>query len=281
MKGGVGKTTLTAHLAGQFSKYDNGQRHRNILMIDYDPQFNLSQTYIPVADYALLEKNKNTILSVLLDDPTSLDPFKLHVSGNETPPAVADLEYVITKQSARNGKLAIIPSTLDLMYVALAEPETRTKPIEERFKKFINEARSLYDVVFIDCHPAGSIFTKTALRNSDDVIIPVVDESYSIRGIGLMLSFIETQKVGNSGPIPHIIFNRMPRNGVTGAENTIRGNPKLSSKCLTQTIKRYTVFSEPKEGRGFVWSSGKPWSTEAFRNLSGVAKEIASKLNLP
>src|SRR5207245_1581230 len=110
---------------------------------------------------------------VLLEDPTKLDPFRLQVSGNELPPKVADLEFVVHKGSSGAAKLALIPSTLNLMYVALAEPETKTRPIEERFKKFIAEAREAYDVVIIDCHPAGSIFTKTALRNSAHVIIPV------------------------------------------------------------------------------------------------------------
>ncbi len=280
MKGGVGKTTVSAHLGGMLANYKYENRLRNVLLIDYDPQFNLSQTYIPAADYAALEKANKTVLSVLLEDPTGLDPFRLRVSGNEKPPKAADLAHVVSTAGPHSGKLAIVPSTLDLMYVALAEPENKTKPIEERFRKFVAEAKEFYDVVLIDCHPAGSIFTKTALRNSDHVIIPVVAEGYSVRGVGLMLTFMEAQQFGHAGPVPHVLFNRMPRVGVTSEEQTIRTNSRYATKCVTNTLKRYTVFRDPKEGKGFVWRSGKPWSTEAFLNLSNVTKEIVTKLQL-
>ena len=280
MKGGVGKTTVTANLGGHLAFYKHGEKYRNVLLVDYDPQFNLSQAYIPVAEYAKIEKARTTVLSVLLDDPTKLDPFRLHVSGNEQPPKLSEIEHVASKQSTNRGKLAIVPSTLDLMYVALGEPETKTKPIEERFRKFIAEARAAYDVVLIDCHPAGSIFTKTALRNSDHVLIPVVPERYSVRGVGLMLKFIEAQQLGNSGPQPHILFNRVPRTGVTEQERTIRSNPHYTKHCLTHTLKEYSAFAEPMEGKGFVWYSGKPWSGQARGNLYGVTREIVDRLQL-
>jgi chromosome partitioning protein len=280
MKGGVGKTTVAANLGGNLSCYLHEGRRRNVLLIDYDPQFNLSQAYISASEYTKIEKEGKTVLSVLLEDPTKLDPFHLKVSGNEKPPLVADVEHISYKQTASRGKLGIVPSTLNLMYVALGEPETKTKPIEERFRKFIEEARGLYDVVLIDCHPAGSIFTKTALRNSDHVLIPVVPERYSVRGVGLMLTFMEAQQQGNSGPEAHILFNRVPRNGISPEEHSIRSNPKYSSKCLTKTLKKFSAFAEPMEGRGFVWFSDKPYSGEARGNLYGVTGEIVTKLGL-
>jgi len=47
MKGGVGKTTVSMHLAGVFARYMIGNKPRKILAIDYDPQFNLSQAFLP------------------------------------------------------------------------------------------------------------------------------------------------------------------------------------------------------------------------------------------
>ena len=40
MKGGVGKTTVAMHLAGAAARYVFNNKHRNVLAIDYDPQFN-------------------------------------------------------------------------------------------------------------------------------------------------------------------------------------------------------------------------------------------------
>ena len=56
MKGGVGKTTVTMHIGGLIGRRLIEKKRRKVLLIDYDPQFNLSQAFIPPKDYFLLEK---------------------------------------------------------------------------------------------------------------------------------------------------------------------------------------------------------------------------------
>ena len=48
MKGGVGKTTVAMHIAGAMARYRHQglETVKRVLMIDYDPQFNLSQDHI-------------------------------------------------------------------------------------------------------------------------------------------------------------------------------------------------------------------------------------------
>jgi chromosome partitioning protein len=257
MKGGVGKTTVAIHLAGILSKGSLGKR---VLAIDYDPQFNLSQAFIPAKTYFALEKARKTTIAILLDNDTMLDPYQIQVPGNHNPPKLIELvTHLYSKTAHSAGSLDIIPSTLDLMYVALGQADAKTKPMEERFGKFIEECRPLYDLILIDCHPAGSLFTKTSLRNSDDVLIPVVAESsYAIRGIGLMMNFIKAKKIGEKSPTPHILLNMAPRFGSTAKERSIRANPEVAGFCMTNPLKRYKAFSEPEGGKGFVWDSGKP-----------------------
>jgi chromosome partitioning protein len=276
MKGGVGKTTVTVNLGGTLSRYGvGGAPALRVLMIDYDPQFNLSQAYLDSKKYFALEKLRKTILAVLLDSGTALDPYKIQVPGNHTPPQVASLAATV------HGKnLHLVPSTLDLMYVALGQATTNSKPIEERFEKFIDECRSAYDLVLIDCHPAGSLFTKTSLNNSDFVLIPVAPQKYATRGIALMMDFIKAKKAGTKGPEPIILFNATKRSGVSPEEAAIRGDAKFAPFCLTNSLKWYKAFGEPEEGSGFVWLSNKPWSTSAFVNLFAVAREFRNKIGL-
>lgn len=275
MKGGVGKTTVAAHLAGITSRYIMHGKSRKILVIDYDPQFNLSQTFLLPKTYFTLEKERKTTLSILLDDDVDLDPYKLQVPGNHNPPKVASLvTRIFTFQDAW---LDLIPSTLDLMYVALGQANSQTGPIEERFEKFIQECRSKYDVVFIDCHPAGSLFTKTSLRNSDHVVIPVVPQRYAVRGIGLMMNFINAKKEGGKSPKPHILFNMTSRTSVSPQETEIRANAEFSNFCMDNTLKKFKAFSEPEGGKGFVWVSGKAYSTEALYNLIRVGSELIGR----
>lgn len=281
MKGGVGKTTVTVNLGGILSRYSiAGKPPLNVLMIDYDPQFNLSQAYIESGKYFALEKDRKTTLAVLMDDVTKLDPYTIQVPGNHTPPSVSTLISSIYKRSSRGGDLDIVPSTLNLMYVALGQATTNTLPIEERFSKFIREARENYDLVLIDCHPAGSLFTKTSLSNSQHVLIPVIPQKYAVRGIGLMMDFIQAKKVGSVGPEPIILFNATKQSRASPEEASIRTNPKYASYCLPSTLRYFKAFSEPEEGKHFVWQSKKPYSTTAFLNLLNVARDFRTKINL-
>lgn len=281
MKGGVGKTTVCMHIAGlianrRFSAYPAVKK---VLIIDYDPQFNLSQAFLSAKSYFALEKARKTTLAILTDDDSQLNPYQLQVPGNHFPPSVADVSTRLTSYTD-GGVFDLIPSTLDLMYVALGQASTQLKPIEERFEKFINECRDRYDIVFIDCHPAGSLFTKTSLRNSDHVLIPVVPQRYAVRGIGLMLQFIAAKAHGSKDIIPHILFNRTARVGVSKDELSIRSNSNYGKYCMTNTLKQYGAFSEPEEGIGFVWNSGKPYSGEAMKNITAVTHEFLGKLGV-
>jgi chromosome partitioning protein len=276
MKGGVGKTTLAINLSGviAYRRWAAFPTIKKVLMIDYDPQFNLSQTFLPPKDYFDIEEARKTTLAILTDDDAELNPYELQVPGNHNPPSVTKLRSNIAEFSD-GGRIDIIPSTLDLMYLALGQTSHQIKPIEERFAKFVSECREHYDLILIDCHPAGSLFTKTSLRNSDVVLIPVIpDQRYSVRGIGLMLNFIEAKNHGNKGPRPLIIFNRTSRIGISAAEATIRANQSYGKYCMKNTLKKYGAFAEPEGGKGFVWASSKPYSQEALRNLQSVAYEF-------
>jgi cellulose biosynthesis protein BcsQ len=278
MKGGVGKTTVALHLAGITATYRLNGKARKVLAIDYDPQFNMSQALLPAKAYFTLEKERKTTLAILIDDDTDLDPYKLQVPGNHTPPKVRTIATRLFGSKTWPSILDFIPSTLDLMHVALGQTDAHTKPIEDRFEKFIAECRSIYDIVIIDCHPAGSIFTKTSLRNSDHVVIPVEPQRYAVRGIGLMMNFIAAKKIGDTGPKPHILFNATPRIGIAKEEAEIRADKNFAKYCMKNTLKRYKAFSEPEGGKGYVWNSSKPYSTDAFRNLDDVASELMKRI---
>ncbi len=278
MKGGVGKTTVVMNLGGLLGTFAIGGKARKVLLIDYDPQFNLSQAYIDAQKYYELEQGRRTTLAILQDDDTALDPYVLQVPGNSRPPAVSQLAFSI--EAGDNRLLDLIPATLDLMYIALGHSEVKTKPIEERFAHFIADCRDAYDVVFIDCHPAGSLFTKTSLQNSDHVLIPVAPDRFALRGIGLMMRFIIAQKRGVASPKPHILFNMTQPGVVSPTERAVREHKDFKDHCLIATLRRFKAYSDPLDGSGFVWWSTKPWSTEAFNRLRTVANEFVTRIGV-
>ena len=102
MKGGVGTTTVAMHLGRFLARYKlpADAVPRKVLVIDYDPQFNLSQAFLPAKVYFELESKRKTTIAIRVDDDANLNSYQLQVPGNETPPPVATLATrVFTTQS--------------------------------------------------------------------------------------------------------------------------------------------------------------------------------------
>lgn len=276
MKGGVGKTTISCHLAALAGRNELGHPDvKRILLIDYDPQFNASQTMIGAGDYDRLEKDRKTVLSILVQDPSQYDPFAIYSHDFYKPPKVADLVF---KTGASAGQVDIIVSTLDLMFVALGQPGKTLTPMKERFSAFIKEAKAKYDLVIIDCHPAGSVFTQTSLSTSDHVLIPVKPERYALRGVGLMKRFIDGRGPQSSGIVPHIVFNET--RGVSDAERAIRGAAEFRPLCLGPTIGHSKHFRRASQGTNFMWDVRSANYKNVMKNLNSVLGELLTRMGL-
>jgi len=277
MKGGVGKTVVAAHLAGMLTRYHFANRTRKVLLIDYDPQFNTSQALLPSKTYFDLEKAGRTSRAIIQDPEDKVDPFVIQTPGNSKPPSPKTIAHRVYTDTKTNAYLDLVPSTLDLMYVAVGQPAKRTEVFEERFHKFIALCRKQYDVVIIDCHPAGSILTKTSLQESDHVLVPVSESAFAARGIALMVKFVAAVATGKGGPTVHVLLNNLRRQD-SAFETTIRS--KHGNTCLTHPLRHFKAFADPSEGKGFVWVSHRPHSTRAFSNLQDVVGEVVTRLNL-
>ena len=83
MKGGVGKTTISAHVMRVLY-----HQHRvKTLLVDLDPQFNLSQTLIKRPAYEKIKALNRTILSAMEPPP----PTGLHeIKTSTSPPPNAE-----------------------------------------------------------------------------------------------------------------------------------------------------------------------------------------------
>jgi chromosome partitioning protein len=276
MKGGVGKTTIACHLAAMAGRNELGHADvKRILLIDYDPQFNASQTMITANEYDKLEKEKKTVLSVLMEDPSKIDPFQIYSHDFCKPPKVSDLVFT-TGVSA--GGVDIVVSTLDLMYVALGQPSKTLTPMKERFAEFIREAKAKYDLVIIDCHPAGSVFTQTSLSTSDHVLIPVKPERYALRGVGLMKRFIDGRGPQSAAIVPHIVFNET--HGVSDTEKAIRAAAEFRQLCIGPTINRSDHLKSPSQGRHFMWNVRTAHYKICMANLKSVFGELLVRMGI-
>ncbi len=189
MKGGVGKSTITANV-GWYAAY---KRNKRVLLIDLDPQFNLSQYILGARGYEKLIEDSG---------PTVDEIFVNENSGDNAP------SRLIRKvHEWDDGSLIhLLPASLELAW--------NMKYLTDRahmLRDFINEIRSDYDLVMIDCSPTESILSTASYMASDFIFIPVKPEFLSTIGLPLLMRSIKeyenTYKNESAPEIGGIIFN--------------------------------------------------------------------------
>lgn len=80
MKGGVGKTTVSAHVFRVF--YEKFKA--STLLVDMDPQFNLTQTLFTRSQYERLKTQGKTVMATMEPLPT-VDLFTVKTSASPPP----------------------------------------------------------------------------------------------------------------------------------------------------------------------------------------------------
>jgi chromosome partitioning protein len=148
-KGGTGKTTSTLSLGVNLAK-----RGAKILLIDLDPQANLTQGFGLEPD-----SFEYSVYEVLLNPEQGT-------------------AFATVKTSAG---VDLVPSTLAL---AGAELELAGKVGRELLlRKALREAREQYDFVLIDPPPSLGVFTLNALAAADRVLVPLQVHAYAFKSM--------------------------------------------------------------------------------------------------
>ncbi|MGE8080049.1 ParA family protein [Peribacillus loiseleuriae] len=190
-KGGVGKTTLSANIAAELA-----YQGKDVLVIDLDPQTNLTLSFIDVNEWQRLDSQGRTIKH-WYDD--FLD--------NDNDSSLRSL--IITPQRINNqlnsynagGKVDLICSHLELINVDM-ELATRLGGnsdrtirsnflrVLSRLKQRIDDIKNDYDVILIDCPPNFNIVTQNAIIASDYYLVPAKPDYLSTLGIDQLLRHI-------------------------------------------------------------------------------------------
>lgn len=199
-KGGVGKTTVTANIASELAF-----RGKKVLVIDLDPQTNLTFSFLDVLDWEKYDENKKTIKH-WYDDYLDNDKDTNLSSLIITPSKISTQ----LKSFGSKGKLDIISSHLELINVDL-ELATRLggntdRTIRSNFLRLLTRLRNgikeldgKYDVIIIDCPPNFNIVTQNAIIASDLYLVPAKADYLSTLGIDQLYGQIEalTEKYNN------------------------------------------------------------------------------------
>mgnify|MGYP006287317011 FL=1 len=184
-KGGVGKTTLTIHVAGALA-----DRDLDVLVVDLAPEGAL--TSILGYDEAYSDLDREVSLHELLLDPSRAgDVDDLVLEGEEFDLLPANERMVDRTGGELNG-----------------EPRAR-----ERLKMVLDELGAGYDVVLVDNMPSINVLTDNALVASDGVLIPAYAEALSVQGLDRLQKQIDSvREYFGAVRILGIVANRVEHN---------------------------------------------------------------------
>ncbi len=250
LKGGVGKSTITALL----SRYAFNTRNKDVLAIDLDPQANLSQGLMHQSYSTFLRDKGGSIVEVFND----YMPPKQGGGGAQplTPEAVTEL---ILESGSR--RLELIPSRFDfsdaLTNAVRPDPRVLAKFLAKHFKQ--------KDVILIDCSPTESVFTTAAYHASDYVLIPVKPEFFATIGFPLLAESLENfrrQNKSHSIDVAGVVINNAFYNGGNdGGPEKKRAMSAIKKECLKNgwhifSKQMYHSRGYPKLMRGDYSHSG-------------------------
>ncbi len=158
-KGGVGKTTTSINLSTILAK-----KGKKVLLIDADPQGNAT------SGVGATKEVEYSTYDILVGE--------------------TEIENAIEKTMIKN--LQICPSDINL---AGAEVElVSMMSREQRLKDKIENIKSKFDYIIIDCPPSLGLITLNAFTASNSVLIPVQCEYYALEGLGQLINTIDLVK---------------------------------------------------------------------------------------
>ncbi len=230
-KGGVSKTTTTLSLGACLAEA-NGQPARNVLLIDLDPQANLTMA---------LGVNPASLRRMIGD--ALLEQASLLAVSRES--AVPHLDLV----PANQGLLV-----LDKVLFGRPGFEYRLR------QQFDGAITQQYDVALLDCPPAFGTLTLNALTAAQLLLIPVACDYFSARSLQQFLELVKlVQHNTNStlryrilitmfdkrNRISHIIQDQIRRKyGSAVLQTIISVDTKLrESPVIGQPITQYAPHS--------------------------------------
>ena len=176
LKGGVGKTTVTAHLAAAFAA-----KGYNVLMADLDLQGSLSGLFVNESALVQRSKEKRLLQHFLLEAATK----KANLLENSVP--------------VFDGKSAIVPSADSMAYAELnltMQWLLRQGRRDTRFplRKALHQKRVTrrFDIVLLDCPPLFNTCCVNALAASDYILIPVLPSRKAAERVPLLLERLQS-----------------------------------------------------------------------------------------
>ena len=187
-KGGVAKTTSAYHIGCWLA----GAKEKRVLLIDIDPQTNLTFLCASVEDWQRRKDRVGTILHM----------YKRHVDRKplDTKKYIWR-EPIRLRDGRRHPRVHLIPCDIDLIgedvatgsivgvHPSMAELKEKAAVVlrdRQFLSRAVEEVGSEYDYIIIDCPPNLYLMTQNALLASDYYIVTAIPDHLSTIGLNTL-----------------------------------------------------------------------------------------------
>jgi chromosome partitioning protein len=246
-KGGSGKTTTAINLAAALQRM--GQR---ILLVDADPQANLSQSL------GIVDEPENNLYAEL----------KKEMSGEDSNIGNAIIEI--------KPGLSLVPSSIDL---AAAEMElVGVFAREYILKSLLEPVAKNYDFIFIDCPHAIGMLTVNALAASDHVLLPLQGEFLPLKGVfSFMRQFeIIKKKLNNKITVLGFVLTKFDERKIMNLKVKQSLEEKFGDKLFSTTIRTNIQLAQAQEQARDIFSYDK--NSHGAQDYEALSKEFLARM---
>ena len=237
-KGGVGKTTSVINIGFGLNKLG-----KKILLIDLDPQANLSQSL------GIIEPGK-TIYGALRGD-YDIEPIEI-VKG-----------------------LDVIPSTLDL---SGAEIElTGEAGREYILRELLEPIRASYDYILVDNPPSLGLLTINSFTASDEVFIPLQAQYLALQGLTKLIEVVDKikRRLNKELKVGGVFITQYDGRKVLNRDVVATIEAHFKDEVFKTRVRDNIALAEaPAQGLDIFRYSPKSYGAEDYLSLS---KEILKR----
>lgn len=229
-KGGVGKSTLVLALAETLSAYHG----KNVLVIDSDSQATVSSMLMTIANLHKLQQNGLSLVDYLVSRV---------LQGAENDWRRFVVRNVSDVDDARS--VFLLPSDMQLtLFEREVSKESQHGRLRAVIAQLLNEARSVFDIVLIDCPPGLSVLTESWLREADFHISPTKADYVSVCGLEVFRRFkLLNPEMGFAENLG-VLVNMKDAGSASEEEYHAWLVENADNRCFTQVVPRAMVLQE-------------------------------------